>query len=256
MIVFMLQNGWGREEIALCMNTVRFVLNTRILSNNVKGDLEQAAEIQSSLIPDAAPDFSGYDIAARTIPAEVVGGDFYDFIAQTDEILGVSLGDASGHGLPAALLVRDVVTGLPLANQVGHDHSDRWALHDPVAAEARAVVEPFDGWRFSTERFAVRRERHDSGCDRHRRAFVDPGEALLGGMNQRRHVNIIQTRSHGRHVEVNRQFFIQSQFLNCWEWDCRRNIALDQHRFLDLPLRRSSSRLQRGQRIPAAKIPT
>jgi len=118
LIVFMLRDGWIREEISLCMNAVRFVLNTRILSENVKGDLEQAAEIQSSLIPDAAPEFGGYEIAARSIPAEVVGGDFYDFIPQGDEILGVSFGDASGHGLPAALLVRDVVTGLRMGIEV------------------------------------------------------------------------------------------------------------------------------------------
>jgi sigma-B regulation protein RsbU (phosphoserine phosphatase) len=41
-----------------------------------------------------------------------VGGDFYDFHDLGDGILGLSIGDASGHGLPAALLVRDVVTGL------------------------------------------------------------------------------------------------------------------------------------------------
>jgi sigma-B regulation protein RsbU (phosphoserine phosphatase) len=41
-----------------------------------------------------------------------VGGDFFDFMPLDADILGVAIGDASGHGLPAALLVRDIVTGL------------------------------------------------------------------------------------------------------------------------------------------------
>ena len=56
--------------------------------------------------------FPGYELAARSVAAEEVGGDFYDFVAFDDDLLGLSIGDASGHGLPAALLVRDVVTGL------------------------------------------------------------------------------------------------------------------------------------------------
>ena len=42
----------------------------------------------------------------------MVGGDFFDFSIFSDDIFSVAVGDASGHGLPAALLVRDVVIGL------------------------------------------------------------------------------------------------------------------------------------------------
>ena len=48
----------------------------------------------------------------RSIPAEEVGGDFCDFVHVAEDLVGFALGDASGHGLPAALLVRDIVTGL------------------------------------------------------------------------------------------------------------------------------------------------
>jgi phosphoserine phosphatase RsbU/P len=52
-------------------------------------------------------------MAQRSHPAEEVGGDFFDYRkVLPDEILGIAIGDASGHGLPAALLVRDVVIGL------------------------------------------------------------------------------------------------------------------------------------------------
>ena len=43
---------------------------------------------------------------------EEVGGDFYDYIPVTDKILGLAIADVSGHGLPAALQVRDIYMGL------------------------------------------------------------------------------------------------------------------------------------------------
>ncbi|MFQ6043744.1 MAG: PP2C family protein-serine/threonine phosphatase, partial [Candidatus Poribacteria bacterium] len=58
------------------------------------------------------PQIAGYETAGRSSPAEVVGGDFFDFSVFGDDIFSAAVGDASGHGLPAALLVRDVVTGL------------------------------------------------------------------------------------------------------------------------------------------------
>src|SRR4029079_5329813 len=75
-------------------------------------DVPKAAGIQESLLVEEPPDFAGYEIASHSVAAEEVGGDFYDFLVFDDELLGFSIGDASGHGLPAALQVRDVVTGL------------------------------------------------------------------------------------------------------------------------------------------------
>ncbi|TDI77503.1 MAG: hypothetical protein E2O84_00900 [Bacteroidetes bacterium] len=112
MIVYCLGPGWNYEEIAFCLNGVRSALNNQLRADAAQTDLEQAAEIQRSLLPKRPPDFRGYDIAARSKPAEIVGGDMYDFLHLSDEILGVAIGDASGHGLPAALLVRDVMMGI------------------------------------------------------------------------------------------------------------------------------------------------
>ena len=72
----------------------------------------EAAEIQQSLLLDELPEFPGYELAARSVPTEEVGGDFFDFIPFDGELLGLAIGDASGHGRPSALLVRDLVTGL------------------------------------------------------------------------------------------------------------------------------------------------
>ncbi len=112
MFLFTLQEGWIRDEIAFCLNGVRFSLNYRIKSDAAQNELATAANIQRSLLPEKAPEFKGWDIAARYQPAEEVGGDLYDFIHLSDDLLGIAVGDASGHGLPAALLVRDVLMGI------------------------------------------------------------------------------------------------------------------------------------------------
>ncbi len=111
-ILFLLADGWVREELDFTLNTIRVALGSRLMEERVRGNFRQAAEIQQSLLLEDPPAFPGYEMAARSIPAEEVGGDFYDFVTFGGDLLGLSIGDASGHGLPAALLVRDVVTGL------------------------------------------------------------------------------------------------------------------------------------------------
>ena len=109
---FALRKGWVREELDFALNTIRAALGSRLADERVRGSFRQAAQIQQSLLLDEPPAFPGYELAARSVAAEEVGGDFYDFFSFGDELLGLAIGDASGHGLPAALLVRDVVTGL------------------------------------------------------------------------------------------------------------------------------------------------
>jgi sigma-B regulation protein RsbU (phosphoserine phosphatase) len=111
-LFFLLADGWQREELDFALNTIRAALDARLVDARVRGSFREAAEIQQSLLVDEPPQFAGYDIACRSIAAEEVGGDFYDFHDLGDGTLGLAIGDASGHGLPAALLVRDVVTGL------------------------------------------------------------------------------------------------------------------------------------------------
>lgn len=110
--VFELKSGWVREEVIFSLNAIRTALNYRLFSEAVQNELEQAAQIQRSLLPREAPKIAGYQIACRSQPTEIVGGDLYDFFEFGEDSFGVSIGDASGHGLPAALLVRDIVIGM------------------------------------------------------------------------------------------------------------------------------------------------
>jgi len=67
--------------------------------------LEQAAEIQRGLLPVQAPSVPGVDLAGYNAACHTVGGDYYDFIPYQDGRLAVVVGDVSGKGLPAALLM-------------------------------------------------------------------------------------------------------------------------------------------------------
>ncbi|MFQ5675029.1 MAG: PP2C family protein-serine/threonine phosphatase [bacterium] len=111
-VVFELKEGWMREEVIFSLNAIRSALNQRLFADAIETELEQAAQIQRSLLPNHTPTLPGYQIAGRSQATEIVGGDLFDYFEFDDEMLGVCIGDASGHGIPAALLVRDVVIGL------------------------------------------------------------------------------------------------------------------------------------------------
>lgn len=102
----------GREDILFSLNLVRYAINQKLRAQRFETILDEAQRIQLSILPQRIPQYRGFDLYGRTLPAEVVSGDFYDFIPLSETILGVAIADASGHGLSAALVVRDVYVGL------------------------------------------------------------------------------------------------------------------------------------------------
>jgi sigma-B regulation protein RsbU (phosphoserine phosphatase) len=71
-------------------------------------ELEMARDIQARLLPKADPEIEGYEIAGASYAAREVGGDYFDFISLEDSKLGIALGDVSGKGIPAALLMSNL----------------------------------------------------------------------------------------------------------------------------------------------------
>jgi serine phosphatase RsbU (regulator of sigma subunit) len=68
-------------------------------------ELEQAAEIQRSFLPSVAPCVPGLDLAGHNAACRTVGGDYYDFFAYPNGHVAMVLGDVSGKGMPASLLM-------------------------------------------------------------------------------------------------------------------------------------------------------
>jgi sigma-B regulation protein RsbU (phosphoserine phosphatase) len=66
-------------------------------------ELEIARSVQMSLLPRMDPRVEGFDIAGVCVPAQEVGGDYFDFISLGGKRLGIAIGDVSGKGVPAAI---------------------------------------------------------------------------------------------------------------------------------------------------------
>jgi serine phosphatase RsbU (regulator of sigma subunit) len=68
-------------------------------------ELERAAEIQRRLLPATPPDIATLDLAGYNTPCRTVGGDYYDFLPYPDGRIALLIGDVSGKGMGAALLM-------------------------------------------------------------------------------------------------------------------------------------------------------
>jgi len=66
-------------------------------------ELEDARQMQLSLLPESAPPVKGFDVAGISIPAREVGGDFFDYLSLADGKIGIALADVSGKGLKGAM---------------------------------------------------------------------------------------------------------------------------------------------------------
>lgn len=91
-----------RESITLMISRIR----------KYSGELERertelriASTIQTSFLPKTIPEIEGFSLAAVSIPAKEVGGDFYDIIDLGDGRTGLVIADVSGKGVPAALFM-------------------------------------------------------------------------------------------------------------------------------------------------------
>lgn len=68
-------------------------------------ELALAGSIQQKLLPRKLPDLRGFDMAASTVPCREIGGDFYDCLLTGPDDLAIAIGDVTGKGVPAALVM-------------------------------------------------------------------------------------------------------------------------------------------------------
>src|SRR5215204_1646622 len=85
----------------------------------IEQELRVARMIQHTLLPKSAPELGSYHIAAYYRPAREVSGDFYDFLELEDGRLGLVVGDASGKGIPAAMVMANTRSVLRTVAQGG-----------------------------------------------------------------------------------------------------------------------------------------
>lgn len=105
---------YSKEDIdlltTLAGQTAIAVENSRLYEKeksliSVEQELKLASRIQLEWLPKSPPSIAGYDISGKTTPAKIVGGDYFDFIEMDPRHLAICIGDVSGKGLPAAMML-------------------------------------------------------------------------------------------------------------------------------------------------------
>ncbi|HIE26698.1 TPA: PEGA domain-containing protein [Candidatus Poribacteria bacterium] len=91
-------------SVFLCITSHDY-FHSLLYEQMVRKELSIARQIQMRLLPKEEPHLKGFDISALSEPHSSVGGDYYDFINLDKDRLGIAIGDASGKGVPASLLV-------------------------------------------------------------------------------------------------------------------------------------------------------
>ncbi len=95
---------WGLATLGLKLRGRRLEQEIRE-RERVEQELQVARSIQQASLPKQVPDVEGWQITPYYQPAREVGGDFYDFLELKDGQLGLVVGDATGKGVPAALVM-------------------------------------------------------------------------------------------------------------------------------------------------------
>jgi serine phosphatase RsbU (regulator of sigma subunit)/ketosteroid isomerase-like protein len=102
----------------------------------VEQELLVARRIQQASLPKEVPSLEGWQIAPYYQPAREVGGDFYDFFELEDGRLGIVVGDATGKGVPAALVMASARSMLRAVAQASNSPGDVLRrVNDPLATD-------------------------------------------------------------------------------------------------------------------------
>ncbi len=95
----------GRDEIGTLASTFNYMTEGLREKEKIKREFQIAREVQHNLLPRRMPEHARLEVETYFEPATEVGGDFYDYLTFGDDRLGVVIGDVSGHGMSAGLLM-------------------------------------------------------------------------------------------------------------------------------------------------------
>jgi sigma-B regulation protein RsbU (phosphoserine phosphatase) len=119
-------------------------LQAKVVNNlRIAKELEIASQIGEMLIPKKLPSIDGLDLGAVCFPANEVGGDFYTVQKLGDDCLAFSLGDVTGKGVPAALLMSMTRTVYQTLSHTGSTPAQALAILNQALYEDLTRVEKF-----------------------------------------------------------------------------------------------------------------
>ena len=108
------------DHMAIAMENATLHL-AMLEKERMEQELELGREIQSRLLPQPPVDVIGTQLAALSLPCYEVGGDYYDFLELPDGDIGLAIGDVSGKGVSAALIMSSVQAALRVAAPIEDD---------------------------------------------------------------------------------------------------------------------------------------
>lgn len=114
-----IQKPWENDDLLQKLRTQTSWARVQRRAQKLREEeLQEAREIQATLLPRNLPEFSGYEVAAVTQPLLFVGGDYYNVVRASEGHVALCVADVSGKGMPAALLLSSLHTALaPLIRQ-------------------------------------------------------------------------------------------------------------------------------------------
>lgn len=104
------------RELTLAYQELQAAQAELIEKEKIEHELQLAADIQRSVLPAKVPAHPQFDFGALMIPARAVGGDFYDFIALSKDLVGIVVGDVCDKGVPAAMYMGLVYSAVRMAS--------------------------------------------------------------------------------------------------------------------------------------------
>ncbi len=113
----------------------RRLFKEELAKQKMEEELELARGIQTNLLPSVIPTYKNFDISAFNLTSQQVGGDYYDIITLDEDSFCIAIGDVSGKGVPAALLMANLQAFLKTTCKQGMNLEDATALINDLISE-------------------------------------------------------------------------------------------------------------------------
>jgi sigma-B regulation protein RsbU (phosphoserine phosphatase) len=136
------------SQVAIIIEKVR-LLDEVGEKKRIEAQLEIARQVQLELLPDHDPNLTNFEISAYVFPTEEVSGDYYDWVRIFEDQIGITVADAVGKGIPAALLMSFLRASLRAGAQVGY------APHIALAKVNNLLWESVEEHQFITAIYGI-----------------------------------------------------------------------------------------------------
>lgn len=102
------------NQAAIALENAR-LYEEMLEKQRIKEELGLAREIQENLLPKHSPSNDRFELSGYNLPSKEIGGDYYDFIPIDERKIGIAIGDISGKGIPAAILMSNLQAALRIS---------------------------------------------------------------------------------------------------------------------------------------------